>query len=117
MHDVVGEFLEDPEVAYTQHFTMPFDDQQNNYWEQYISAFTCMIYTQGIGVSVAYGDCAPLVGHNAFLRWSAVRKVSLLLSMCACADAPTQRALMCGAALHDSTTGLYNSVSRVLESF
>ena len=26
-------------------------------------------------MSVAFGDCAPLVGHNAFLRWSAVKKV------------------------------------------
>lgn len=44
--------------------------------EQHISAFTRIIYFQGIAMSVAFGDCAPLVGHNAFLRWSSVKKVS-----------------------------------------
>lgn len=44
--------------------------------EQHISAFTRIIYFQGIAMSVAFGDCAPLVGHNAFLRWESVRKVS-----------------------------------------
>jgi hypothetical protein len=43
--------------------------------EQHISAFTRIIYFQGIAMSVAFGDCAPLVGHNAFLRWSSVKKV------------------------------------------
>jgi hypothetical protein len=41
-----------------------------------VSAFTRTIYFQGIAVSVAFGDNAPLVGHNAFLRWSALRAVS-----------------------------------------
>jgi hypothetical protein len=44
--------------------------------EEYVSAFTRSIYFQGIAVSVAFGDNAPLVGHNAFLRWSALRAVS-----------------------------------------
>jgi hypothetical protein len=44
--------------------------------EQYVSAFTRLIYFQGIAMSVAFGDNAPLVGHNAFLRWSALRAVS-----------------------------------------
>jgi hypothetical protein len=44
--------------------------------EEYVSAFTRTIYFQGIAVSVAFGDNAPLVGHNAFLRWSALRAVS-----------------------------------------
>ncbi len=73
--DVVGEFIACPEVAYTQHYTTPFDEQCRNYWEQHISAFTRIIYFQGIAMSVAFGDCAPLMGHNAFLRWSAVKKV------------------------------------------
>ena len=30
----------------------------------------------GIAMAVSSGDPAPLVGHNAFLRWSAVREVS-----------------------------------------
>lgn len=75
MWDVVGEFIAGPEVAYTQHYTTPFDEQCRNYWEQHISAFTRIIYFQGIAMSVAFGDCAPLVGHNAFLRWASVKKV------------------------------------------
>lgn len=76
MYDVVGEFMEDETVAYTQHYTQPFDEQCTNYWEQLISFFTKKIYLVGIAASVCMGDCAPLVGHNAFLRWSSVKKVS-----------------------------------------
>jgi hypothetical protein len=32
MYDTVGEFLACPEVAYTQHYTTPFDEQCRNYW-------------------------------------------------------------------------------------
>jgi hypothetical protein len=32
MHDTVGEFLQCPELAYTQHYTTPFDEQCRNYW-------------------------------------------------------------------------------------
>ena len=84
MYDVVGEFTESPELAYTQHFTEPFAEQQRNYWEQYISHFTRIIYMQGIAMSVAYGDYAPLVGHNAFLRWSAIQKVRPGQCLCLC---------------------------------
>ncbi len=82
MWDVVGEFITSPEVAYTQHYTTPFDEQCRNYWEQFISAFTRIIYFQGIAVSVAFGDGSPLVGHNAFLRWSSIRKVRVRAVRC-----------------------------------
>ena len=32
MYDVIGEFLESPELAYTQHYTEPFAEQSRNYW-------------------------------------------------------------------------------------
>lgn len=35
--------------------------------------FLCSV---GIAMAVSSGDPAPLVGHNAFLRWSAIREVS-----------------------------------------
>jgi hypothetical protein len=41
-----------------------------------ISKFTRIIYTFGIAASTCRGDDAPLVGHNAFLRWASVRKVA-----------------------------------------
>ena len=37
-----------------------------------ISHFTENIYDIGIALSVSGGDPAPLVGHNAFLRWVCV---------------------------------------------
>jgi hypothetical protein len=40
-----------------------------------VANFTRTIYFQGIAVSTAFGDTSPLVGHNAFLRWSALRAV------------------------------------------
>jgi hypothetical protein len=65
----IPEFIIDPNLPYTQHLTMPFTEQCNNYWEQLISFFTKKIYIGGIGFSTALGDCCPLVGHNAFIRW------------------------------------------------
>jgi hypothetical protein len=41
-----------------------------------ISKFTRVIYTIGIAASSCRGDGAPLVGHNAFLRWASVKKVA-----------------------------------------
>eukprot|EP00877_Chromochloris_zofingiensis_P011428 jgi/Chrzof1/6539/Cz19g00110.t1 len=76
MYDTVGEYMVDPGLAYTQHYTMPFSEQNRNYWELFISHFTKQIYFSGIAVATAYGDQAPLVGHNAFLRWSAVKQIS-----------------------------------------
>lgn len=32
MYDTVGEFLQDTAVAYTQHYTTPFTEQNRNYW-------------------------------------------------------------------------------------
>lgn len=37
--------------------------------------FTRPIYT-AIKYAVAYGDVAPFVGHNAFLRWSALQEIA-----------------------------------------
>jgi hypothetical protein len=52
--------------------------------EQHISAFTRTIYFQGIAMSVAFGDCAPLVGHNALLRRASVTKVWGVGWLCWC---------------------------------
>ncbi len=40
-----------------------------------VTYFTNLIYLY-IRFSVGYGDCAPFVGHNAFLRWKAIQSVS-----------------------------------------
>lgn len=40
-----------------------------------VTYFTNLIY-MSIMFAVGNGDCAPFVGHNAFLRWKAVQAVS-----------------------------------------
>ncbi len=49
----------------------------NNYFENGITFFTNLIYT-AINYTVANGDVAPFVGHNAILRWSAIQQVSYM---------------------------------------
>lgn len=46
----------------------------HDYFENAMAFFTDTIYN-AIMVSVSGGDISPLVGHNAFLRWSAVKEV------------------------------------------
>lgn len=40
-----------------------------------VTYFTNLVYLL-IRFSVGSGDCAPFVGHNAFLRWKAIQSVS-----------------------------------------
>lgn len=47
----------------------------HTYFENGITFFTNLIYT-AIKYTVANGDVAPFVGHNAILRWSAIQQVS-----------------------------------------
>ena len=49
----------------------------HDYFENAMAFFTDTIYN-AIMVSVSGGDISPLVGHNAFLRWSAVKEVSAI---------------------------------------
>ena len=42
-----------------------------------VTYFTNLIYLL-IRFSVGSGDCAPFVGHNAFLRWKAIQSVSFI---------------------------------------
>jgi cellulose synthase/poly-beta-1,6-N-acetylglucosamine synthase-like glycosyltransferase len=42
-----------------------------------VTYFTNLIYLL-IKFSVGSGDCAPFVGHNAFLRWKAVQSVGFM---------------------------------------
>jgi hypothetical protein len=47
-----------------------------DYFENAITYFTNLIYTS-VQFSVANGESAPFVGHNAFLRWMAVQSVAM----------------------------------------
>jgi len=77
MLDVVTELEQCPEVAFTQHVTEPMQ-VVHDYWENCIAHFTRKIYRTAISVACSGGDIAPLVGHNAFLRWSAIEKCSFI---------------------------------------
>jgi hypothetical protein len=44
-------------------------------WTNRVTFFTNLIYT-AIRYTVANGDVAPFVGHNAILRWSALQQVA-----------------------------------------
>ncbi|PQE16287.1 glycosyltransferase family 2 protein [Rutstroemia sp. NJR-2017a WRK4] len=68
------EMHESPEVAILQHASGVMQ-VANNPFENGITYFTNLIY-MSIMFAVGNGDCAPFVGHNAFLRWKAVQSVA-----------------------------------------
>ncbi|KAK9366095.1 glycosyl transferase family group 2-domain-containing protein [Lipomyces kononenkoae] len=72
--DAASEFHHSPEVAILQH-TAGVMMVVYNYWEQLIAWFTRLIYL-AIQYATAGGDAAAFVGHNAFLRWSAIQEVA-----------------------------------------
>jgi membrane glycosyltransferase len=45
----------------------------NHFFENAMTFFTSMLQVS-ISLMVANGDVAPFVGHNAFLRWSAIQE-------------------------------------------
>ena len=72
--DAVSEMEECPEVAIMQYVSGVMN-VTNSFFENGITFFTNMIYTM-IRFSVANGDVAPFVGHNAILRWSAIQDIA-----------------------------------------
>ncbi|CAK7212623.1 hypothetical protein SEUCBS140593_001565 [Sporothrix eucalyptigena] len=74
MIDAVSELEECREVAILQ-FTSGVMNVTTSFFEMGITFFTNLIYT-AIRYAVANGDVAPFVGHNAFLRWSALQEIS-----------------------------------------
>ena len=75
MNDVIVEFILDPELPYTQHYTEALWEQRRNYWEGFITFFTRKIYFLAMGIGTALGDTCPLMGHNAFIRWRCLKSV------------------------------------------
>ncbi|KAI5816579.1 glycosyl transferase family group 2-domain-containing protein [Pyronema omphalodes] len=72
--DATSEMERSPEVGIMQ-FSSGVMQVVNHYFENGITFFTNLIYT-AIRYTVANGDVAPFVGHNAILRWSAIQQVS-----------------------------------------
>ncbi|KAH8105321.1 glycosyl transferase family group 2-domain-containing protein [Cristinia sonorae] len=74
--DAARELAECPEVAIIQHES---DVMQvaNHYFENGIAHFTRRI-NKAISLGCANGEVAPFVGHNAFLRWSALQDAAFI---------------------------------------
>ncbi|KAK9324902.1 glycosyl transferase family group 2-domain-containing protein [Lipomyces orientalis] len=72
--DAASEFYHSPEVAILQEKSGVMM-VVHNYWEELIAWFTRLIYF-AIQYATSGGDAAAFVGHNAFLRWSAVQEIA-----------------------------------------
>lgn len=72
--DAVSEMELSPDVGIMQ-FASGVMQVVHTFFENGITFFTNLIYT-AIEYTVANGDVAPFVGHNAILRWSAIQQVS-----------------------------------------
>jgi hypothetical protein len=72
--DAASEMEQSPNVGIMQ-FSSGVMQVVHTYFENGITFFTNLIYT-AIKYTVANGDVAPFVGHNAILRWSAIQQVS-----------------------------------------
>lgn len=76
LRDAARELAECPEVAIIQHES---DVMQvaHHYFENGIAHFTRRI-NRCISMACANGEVAPFVGHNAFLRWSALQDAAFV---------------------------------------
>lgn len=72
--DAASEFHHAPQVAIIQHDSGVMQVSWD-FWENAISYFTRCIYFS-LQFATAAGDTAAFVGHNAFLRWSALQQVA-----------------------------------------
>ncbi|SJX63886.1 uncharacterized protein SRS1_14590 [Sporisorium reilianum f. sp. reilianum] len=74
--DAASEMIQCPDVGVLQHCSgvMLVTD---SYFELGISFFTRLV-NFAISFTVAAGDVAPFVGHNAFLRWSAMQEAAFV---------------------------------------
>nr|XP_031861885.1 uncharacterized protein CI109_002714 [Kwoniella shandongensis]KAA5528957.1 hypothetical protein CI109_002714 [Kwoniella shandongensis] len=70
--DAVSEMKESPEVAIIQHMSGVMQ-VANHFFENGVAHFTRGIQ-HAISYCCASGEVAPFVGHNAFLRWSALQE-------------------------------------------
>jgi cellulose synthase/poly-beta-1,6-N-acetylglucosamine synthase-like glycosyltransferase len=76
LRDAAREMAESPELGVIQHES---DVMQvsHNYFENGIAHFTRRV-NKAISFAAANGEVAAFVGHNAFLRWSAIQDVAFI---------------------------------------
>ena len=69
---VIREFVEDARLGLVQVKTRSMDAPRRGPWVSLVSHFTDNIYSLSFPLVTAAGDPAPFVGHNAFIRTSAL---------------------------------------------
>ncbi|KAE8540332.1 hypothetical protein D1P53_003277 [Cryptococcus gattii VGV] len=74
--DAASELNNSPNVAIIQHESAVMQ-VVGHFFENGITSFTTRINT-AISFCAANGEVAPFVGHNAFLRWSAIQDASFI---------------------------------------
>ena len=72
--DAASEMHQSPDVGILQ-FSSGVMQISHTYFENGITFFTNLIYS-AIRYTVANGDVAPFVGHNAMLRWDAIQQIT-----------------------------------------
>jgi hypothetical protein len=73
----IPEFIEDPDLAYTQHPSYP-TNETDNYFAMIIGAFTRGLYDIAIPSRCQFdGNQVPVMGHNLFLRKSVLVGIGL----------------------------------------
>ncbi|BFZ57040.1 hypothetical protein PYCC9005_004090 [Savitreella phatthalungensis] len=72
--NAVLEMRDSPDLAIIQHIGDALL-LGNDYWELGMAFFIRRVFF-GIRYNVAGGDLCPFLGHNAFLRWSAIEEVA-----------------------------------------
>ncbi|PWN27268.1 hypothetical protein BDZ90DRAFT_220834 [Jaminaea rosea] len=73
--DAASEMAQSPDVAILQHCSGVMEVTKDNYFEAGIAFFTRTV-NFAISFVVSNGDLAPFMGHNAFLRWSALQEAA-----------------------------------------
>ncbi|CCG81822.1 Putative uncharacterized protein [Taphrina deformans PYCC 5710] len=74
--DAANEFNDSPSVAILQHTSLAFQ-VVDNYWENCMAYFASFV-SEAMRFMTAGGDVCPFIGHNAFIRWSALQEIAVL---------------------------------------
>ena len=72
----ISEFGNSPNIAIIQHESAVMQ-VVGHFFENGITSFTTRI-NSAISFCAANGEVAPFVGHNAFLRWTAIQDASFI---------------------------------------
>ncbi len=70
----VPKFIKDDKLAYTENVTVP-SNRGDNYFSKTIASFTAFLYQYVYPSNALTGGIVPFVGHNGFIRKSALEEI------------------------------------------